>query len=388
MVRLSLLHMASEPHTSDVIVIGGGVIGLAVAWRLVRNGLSVTLLEKRQVGREASWAAAGVLAAGSWQRRDRFIEFQRASLRMYPQFCAELAEISGIDPQYVPCGSLELLFEEQKFRMAQAEVDAAEGYRDTKAEPVLRLLTPREARDIEPKLTDEMLGAKHCTFNSQVRNPRLLQAMAVAIRAAGATVVEDCEVHGLLRVQSRVIGAESSRGHFSAAHTVLCAGAWSSFIDKELGRYVCVYPVRGQIALLHASPGLITRIVKHRKSYIVPRNDGRILVGSTEEQDSGFDCLPTAEGVGQLLAGARRMAPPLARATFVQSWAGLRPATTDRRPYLGAVPDFDGVIAATGHFRTGLGLAPLTAEVVADLVLRGRTALDVSLLRPGRDAAL
>jgi glycine oxidase len=376
--------VAEHAHTSDAVVIGGGIIGLAVAWRLAREGLSVTLVEKGSVGRRASWAAAGVLAAGNWQRRDPLVEFQRASLRMYPAFCAEAAEVSGTDPEYVNCGSLELLFEEQRFRMAQAEVDAAMPYRDARGEPVLRLLTAREAKEMIPTLTGEILAAKHCTFNSQVRNPRLLRALAAAARSAGTEIVEDSEVTGLQRQGTRVVGVRSTRDDFAAARTVLCAGAWSSQIDTELERQARVYPVRGQIALLQTAPGELRHMVKHRKSYLVPRKDGQVLVGSTEEHDSGFDSGVTADGVGRVLQQAERMVPPLGRATFVQAWAGLRPGTPDRRPYIGPVPGLDGLITATGHFRTGLGLAPLTAEVVADLVLRGVTKHDISLFQPGR----
>ncbi len=378
------MRMASERTTSDVLVIGGGVIGLAVAWRLARGGLSVVLLEKGSVGREASWASAGVLAAGNWQRKDPLVRFQRKSLAMYPTFCAEAAGASGIDPEYVRCGSLELLFDEQQFRMAQAEVDAAVDYRDADGAPILRLLTPREARSIEPRLSGEILGAKLCTFNAQVRNPRLLRALAAAAVAAGTRIVEGCEVTGLLRDGDRVRGVRSTQGDREAGHTVLCAGAWSSAIDATAGAHIPVLPVRGQIALLKASVAWPPRMIKHRKSYVVPRADGHILVGSTQEHESGFDAGTTAEGVGYVLSQAQRMVPPIGQAAFVQAWAGLRPGTPDRRPYIGPVPGSEGLIAATGHFRTGLGLAPLTAEVVADVIVRGRTAEDVSLFQPGR----
>lgn len=368
-------------------MIGGGIIGLAVAWRLARAGLSVRVLEKNRLGREASWAAAGVLAAGNWQRRDPLVEFQRKSLRMYPLFCAELAEASGIDPEYVNCGSVELLCDEQRFRMAQAEVDAAQAFLDAKGEPVLRLLSPREVAEIEPRITGGILGAKLCTFNSQVRNPRLLRALAAAAEKAGARLMEGCAAVAMRRAGDRVIGVGGTDGDWIAPYTILCAGAWSSLLDESLGKRIRVYPVRGQIALIQAVPGLLGHIVKHRKSYLVPRRDGLVVAGSTEEHDSGFDSAVTAEGLGRVLAMTQQMAPPLAGARFVQGWAGLRPATPDRRPFIGAVPGFDGLLVATGHFRTGLGLAPLTAEIIADLVLRGRTDHEVAAFRADRMSA-
>ena len=376
--------MAADRQTSDVLVVGGGIIGLSVAWRLAQRGMSVALLERDRIGGSASWAAAGVLAAGAWQRRDAAVEFQRKSLRLYPRFCAEVAEASGIDPEYANCGSIELLFEEQKLRMALVETDAAEAYLDFENKPVLRLLTPADARQIEPKVTANCLGAKLCSFTSQVRNPRLLRALAIAARAAGARIIEGCEASALRRDGERIVGVHTRQGDFSAKTTVLCAGAWSSQVDPQIETSMPVHPVRGQIVLLHMQPSSLQCIIRHRKAYVVPRLDGHILIGSTVEPDAGYDVNCTAEGIAILLDQARRMVPPLASARFVQTWAGLRPGTVDRRPYIGPVPGCDGLIAATGHYRTGLGLAPLTAEVVADLVIHGRSAYDLRPFQPGR----
>lgn len=379
-----MTHADHDHPSSDVLVIGGGIIGLSIAWRLGREGLSVTLLERGALGREASWSAAGVLAAGNWQRTDPLVRFQRESLRMYADWCATIAEAGGLDPEYRRCGTLELLLNEQQFRMALAEADVAEALPFAEDGPVLRLLTPAEAREIEPRLAGHILGAKLCTFNAQVRNPRLLKALAAAATRTGVRLVEGCPVTGLVRQASRITGAHTPIGRFAAGHTVLCAGAWSAGLDDELGRLMPVYPVRGQIALLRTAPGPRTCILKHRKWYAVPRLDGLMLIGSTEEHDSGFQTSTTAQGVAHLLSTTRALLPPIGEAQFVAAWAGLRPGTPDRKPYIGPVPDHDGLIAATGHFRTGLGLAPLTAEVVADLILRGRTDWDISLFRPGR----
>jgi glycine oxidase len=376
--------MASRRSASDVLVIGGGVIGLSIAWRCARRGLSVTLLERGRVGEQASWAAPGVLAAAAWHRRDATVAFQRESLRRYPDFCRELESDTGFDVEYTRCGTLDLLFEEQQFRMAMAEVDAASGFRDEAGLPLLRLLTPAQAGQLEPKVTRHLLGAKYCTFNAQVRNSRLLHALDAAVRAAGAHVVEGADVVALIRDGHRVTGARTADTSFHAATTVLAAGAWSTRIDERVGRHLPVYPVRGQVVAIDAQPGTITRIVKHRKCYLVPRRDGRILIGSTVEHQSGFDTDPTAQGVNDLLAGARRLVPPIEHARFIRAWAGLRPTTSDRRPYIGPVPGTDGLLVATGHHRTGVGLAPLTAEAIADLATAGRTNVDLRPFDPTR----
>ncbi|MBN1488917.1 MAG: glycine oxidase ThiO [Phycisphaerae bacterium] len=371
-------------NTSDVLVIGGGVIGLAIARRLAIDGVSVTLLEKDRIGLSSSWAAAGVLAAANWHRQDAMVRFQRKSLAMMPTFCETLHAVSGIDPEYVRCGSLELLFEDQKFRMAMSEVDAAAAQHDEHDEPIVQLLTPAQVQAFEPKVTGNLLGAKRCTATAQVRNSRLVPALAAAARAAGVRIHEGTEATGLCREQNRIIGARSASDIWHAGHTILCAGAWSSLLDESLRAAVDVFPVRGQVLLL-AMPSLpLAHVVKHRKCYVVPRRDGLFLVGSTVEPDAGFASEATAEGVQSLSTQAIRLVPSLARATFVRAWAGLRPGTRDRRPYIGPVPGFDGLFAATGHYRTGIGLAPLTAEVVTELVRCGSSNEDLSVFLPAR----
>lgn len=371
---------------TDVLVIGGGVIGLTVARKLAKSKLSVTLLERDRIGQHASWASAGVLAAAAWHRRDAIVTFQRNSLRMWPQFCAEIHEESGINPEYVNCGGMELILEDQQYRMAQSETQAAmkAGHLDFRNEPVLQFLSPEEACGIEPSISRDCLGIKYATLTSHIRTPRMLRAVAAAAQAAGATIIENCTVIGLQRNGDRVTGVTTMQGPYHAGRVVLCAGTWSSQIDAELGKLVQVYPVRGQLLLLRMPPGIPGRIVKHRKTYVVPRLDGHVLVGSTEEHESGFECFTTTEGLEHLRTSSLRIVPGLQQATIVRGWAGLRPGTPDRRPYIGLVPGYDGLLAATGHFRTGFGLAPLTADVINDFIMNNKTEHNVSKFSPGR----
>jgi glycine oxidase len=374
----------SSNSTSDVIVIGGGVIGLSSAYELARSGLRVCLLEKGVCGKEASWAGAGVLQCGSWHRRDPLVALLRDSLRSYPAFAANLHERTGIDSEFVECGSFELLLEDQQYRMAASEVTAAETHAAAWGRKVLELLPPDVARQREPNLAGDLLGVKYNSVTCQVRNPRLMAALRAACLLQRVEIVEGCEVTGLMRQGSRVIGVRTNRGEFAAAHTVLSAGPWSASVDPEVAQKTPVYPVRGQIVLLEMQPRPFRHIVERGKCYMAPRLDGKIVVGATEEHESGFIKCNTAEGVATLLTLAQRLVPALARASVVMTWSGLRPGTPDRAPFLGPVPGCEGLIAATGHFRSGLILAPITACIVRDLITTGSTGYDLSRIAPGR----
>ncbi len=376
-------------QTCDIIVVGGGVIGLSVADRLAREGLSVTLLERGACGREASWAAAGVLKPGNPNRRGPMQQLQRASLAMFADYCADLHDRTGIDPEYIACGAIELLFDDQRYRMAASEEQAGarRGMVMPDGHAEWQMLTPDQARQVEPNVSEQCRGALLNRSSAQVRNPRLLRALVAACRARGVTIQEGMPVARLRIEGSRVIGVETRDGSIDAGGVVLCAGAWSSAIDDRLARLVPTHPVRGQVVLLDASAAAearFTRIVTRSGCYLVPRSDGLVLVGATVEPDSGFNRRTTAAGVAKLMNDAVSLVPALARAGVAGMWAGLRPGTPDRRPYIGWVPGFDGLIAATGHYRTGLALAPVTAGIVADLVQRGSSERDLSMCRPGR----
>lgn len=369
----------------DALIIGGGVIGLACAERLARDGARVTLLERGVCGREASWAGAGIIQSGSWHRRDPLVQLQRESVRMYPAWTADLHERTGVDPQFIPCGSLEPLLTDQQFRMAASEVRAAEACRAEYGLSVLELLTLADVAAREPELTRDLLGAQYSAVTGQVRNPLLLDALRAAARLSGIRVLENREVVGLLRDGERVTGARTLDERIESRWTILAAGAWSSRLDPRLETLTPVYPVRGQMVLLEMPSPPLRHVIERGRCYIVPRVDGRILVGATEEHASGYEKRNTAEGVAGLLSTAQQLVPCLAGATLVRSWAGLRPGTPDRAPYIGPVPGFEGLIAACGHFRSGLVLAPVTAHIVAEIVGTGRTQRDLARVAPGRE---
>lgn len=375
MVRLASL---------DCIVIGGGVIGLTVARRLASDGLAVDVLERGVCGREASWAGAGVLSPCNPHRSDALFELQDRSLGMYPALCAELVHETGIDPDYDLCGALELLFTDDAASIARSDERAGRDKRLPDGRKVYELHDPTETARIAPAVTTDLLGSLECRSAAQVRNPRLLRALLASCGKRGVEIRDGTPVVDLLVEGGRVTGVQTAQGHVEGGCVVLCAGAWSSQVHARLNDTMPVVPVRGQIVLLKLPSRPFTPIISRGKTYLVPRHDGHVLLGATEEPDAGYNKRNTAAGVSKLVASALQMVPSLADAPIEATWAGLRPGTPDDKPYIGPVPGFDGLIAATGHFRTGLTNAPVTAEAVAAMINGRGFDTDLTDCRPGR----
>jgi len=339
-------------------VIGGGVIGLSIARRLAADGRGTCLLERGACGGEASWAGAGILAPHNPHRTGSIFQLHERSLDLYPAFCAELHQETSIDPEYDRCG-----------------------------EPVYRMLSADEARRLEPAASEQILGALQCQRTAQVRNPRLLAALAGSCKARGVVIHEECPAIDFLIEGRRVRGVFSQEGVFRAEHVILAAGAWSTHVADRLQGLLPVHPVRGQMVLLKTDRRPFQHVLARGRTYLVPRRDGHVLLGSTEEPEAGFSKQVTASGIAGLMERGLKLAPSLADASVEATWAGLRPGTPDDKPLLGPVPGFDGLIAATGHFRAGLTLAPATAEIVARMLSGEPYDLDLSICDPKRFSA-
>ncbi|MCH8805584.1 MAG: glycine oxidase ThiO [Planctomycetes bacterium] len=376
--------MSATDKSPDVLVIGGGIIGCTTAYRLAQAGLAVTIVERGVCGREASWAGAGIIYPGSELRTDFVAQLRRAAIARFPDFVAELRERTGIDPQFVRCGSLDIITDDNQDAAADREVAAAVDHKTNTGEPFIERLTPRQAREHEPNLTPKIRGAVLMRETAQVRNPRLMAALRAACAQAGVKLLEQTAVLDLLVDGARVGGVQTARGPIAAGKVVLAAGAWSSSIDRRLAGLIEVFPVRGQIVLLEMLPRVFTHFILHGRSYLASRLDGKIIVGSTEEPEAGFDKSNTVAGVARLLRVAERFMPRLKDATLLRTWAGLRPGTPDSKPYLGPVPGLEGLIAATGHYRSGLTLAPITADLITQYITQGKTDIDLEPFRPGR----
>src|SRR5436190_8392969 len=317
--------MAKNP---DVLVIGGGIVGSAITWRLAKDGLSVTLLEKGEIGREASWAAGGMLTPVHLaDYPPALVGVCNASLALYEPLCREVAALSGIDPEYRVTGLL-LVVTDDAGEEAARELEA---WRRERKQPVERL-SRDEALLAEPKLTPHLRRALRLPDIAQIRNNRMAVALAEAAKRKGAEIRPNTPVTGFLRVPGRVTGVKTPRGDVYAGTTILAAGAWSPELLKPLGLDLKVKPIKGQILLAGAPPDFCRHMILDGESYLIARADGRILVGSTLE-DVGFDKSVILGTIGDLAERGARLMPELAKLPMVTSWAGLRPATPDRLPY-------------------------------------------------------
>ncbi len=377
---------SAQQQSPDLVVVGGGVIGLAVAWRVAQRGLRTVLLERGGIGSGASGVAAGMLAPSSEAvfGEQLLLALNLDSARRWPAFAAELAERSGLDPGYRRCGTL----------LAARDADAAVAlerelaFRESLGLAVERLL-PSRARDLEPALAPTVRAAAVAPDDHAVDPRRVLAALAAALRAAGGELREGTEVTGLDTSGDRATGVRLAGGErLTAGAVVVAAGAWSgSLAGLPDGARVPVRPVKGQLLRLrdHAGPGLLERVLRTEDFYVVPRGDGGYVLGATVE-DRGFDEAVTAGGLHDLLRDAVEVVPGITELELEEARAGLRPGTPDNAPAIGPA-ELDGLHWATGHYRHGVLLAPLTADLVVDGVTDVPPRADAALLAPGRFGA-
>jgi glycine oxidase len=366
----------------DVLIIGGGVIGLSLAYELAQHGARVRVIDRGPLGSESSWAGAGILPPGARHPQAHPLEQLAAlSAELHAHWAEQLRAETGIDTGYRRCGGLYL----PEGPDSQALDDAMEALRRGGVE--VQALSRAELRREEPALRcGELQRAWLLPQEAQVRNPRHLKALAAACAQRGVTLGAGVSADDLVVRGGRIDAVRTCQGELRAAQYCLCSGAWSGALAQRCGTWVRVKPVRGQIVLLASVPAVLRRVVNCGARYLVPRPDGYTLVGSTEE-DVGFDKRTTASAVEQLLHFAQHWVPALGSAAVQRCWSGLRPGTPDGLPYLGPLPELHNGFVACGHFRSGLLLSTGTARVMAQ-VLRGEPPeVDLSAFRPERHAA-
>jgi glycine oxidase len=376
-------------RSGDVVIVGGGVIGLSIAYALAREGLRPLVFDRRELGREASWAGAGLIppvadrdTASSKVKANPLVALRSWSARLYPEWSAALLAETGIDPGYRRTGGVDVARTESEDEALRAAAGQwrAEGI-------AYERIPPGDYARVEPALNPELRSVYYLPDRAQVRNPRLLRALIEAASRRGASLESHRGVEGFITDRGRIAAVRTSAGEVPCGLVIVAAGAWSGGLLEPAGVRVPTPPLKGQIVLLKADRPLLRRVVEHGKNYLVPRDDGRILIGATEE-DAGFDVRPTALAARDLLDEALRLCPVLGRAAVEATWAGLRPGSIDTRPYIGTAPGIENLIIASGHKRAGLQLAPATAELVADLVLGRPPRLDLAPFRPDRSPDL
>ncbi|MBF0626425.1 MAG: glycine oxidase ThiO [Magnetococcales bacterium] len=361
-----------------VVIIGAGVMGCACALRLRQAGLRVTLLEKSLPGAESSAAAAGILGAQSEVAGGGpFFELCLASRQLFREFARELEEISNVAVGYEDSGVLEVALDPGEGRLAagRAEWMLERGLR-------VEVLDRDGARAIEPALTDRMVGANYYPDDHQVDPVALARALAAAVARLGGEFRSGVQVRGLVVENGAVVGVAGLGERLTADAVVVAGGAWSTRLEGLGALRTQIKPMAGQIVLADCRPPLFRHIVYGYKGYVVPRADGRVLMGSTLE-DRGYDKAVTVGGLHRITGMAQEMVPGLAAARLLDTWAGLRPATGDGHPLLGRGP-LPGLYFAAGHYRNGILLTPITAAVIAALVTGGRPPVEITPFAPGR----
>ena len=361
----------------DAVVAGGGLVGASIALELARAGLRVGLFDRGEMGREASWAGAGILSpAPESAAMIPLVELGKASMALYPEFVETVEEISGHSAGYRPKGTLQALFMREA-REELSTIIALHHGLGLKAEP----LSTDDARELEPSLSEDVEAAVLRPDEASVDNRALTPATLEAARRRGVEMFPGSRVTAIWREGQRCAGLQLAAERVAAQWTIVAAGCFSADIDG-VAAFAPVRPAKGQIVALRAEGLHIERVLWSENIYLVPRNDGRIVAGATVEH-VGFDKTLTAGGLQKVISGAIELVPALAEARIEETWAGLRPDSPDHLPILGPT-DLDGLLMATGHFRSGFLMTPITARLMGEWVTQQRVTVDWDRFSPLR----
>jgi glycine oxidase len=357
----------------EIVVVGGGVIGLAVAWQLARRGRPVTVFDRDKAGRGASWVAAGMLAPVSEYgfENEAFLDLGRRSMHVFPRFLEELGADSGRAVRLDTRGTLVVGFH----RDDSERIRRVYNFRETRGLPV-QWMTGSEAREMEPLLSPRATAAMWIPEDHQIDNRALVEALKRALVTAGGELIEETAVSAIRSHDGTCTGVVTENGEHPAGTTVGVEG-----VPDELRPGV--RPVKGQIVSLRLDEASgFSRVIRAPDAYVLPKQDGRLLIGATEEE-MGFDTTPTAGPVMRLIERAWEAVPSVYDLPIEEIAAGLRPGTRDHEPLIGK-SGMEGLFYATGHYRHGILLAPITAYALCDLILDGETSAHVAPFSPLR----
>lgn len=350
---------------ADIVVVGGGVVGLSLAWRLAQVKAAVTVIDAGRADGQASVAAAGMLAPlAEAQRGGPLVGPGLDSLRRYPGFVSELSEATGVAVELSAAGMLRVAADP-----AEEEALAAAYAWQKSAGLPSDWLDGEAARSLEPGLSEGVRAAVLSPAEKHVEPGALLAALTEACRRRGVRIVA-ARATGFKSRGRRVVAVETEAGSSSCAVVAVAAGAWSGILARRLGVELPIFPVRGQMLALRRRPPVLRHAIYSRAGYLVPRAEGRVVVGATVEA-VGFDPATTTAGEAGLRACARGLVPALGALPVEGLWAGLRPASGDGLPIIGSLPGWENAFLSTGHFRNGILLAPYSADLLSRTILEG-----------------
>jgi len=378
--------MSESATQFDTAVIGGGVIGCSIAWRLAQKGMRAVVVERGEVGREASYAAGGMLAPlAEADAADDFFRLAVASRALYADFARELNEVSGIDVEYRTEGTLFLSLTEED----DEELGRRWQWQHAAGLNVKRL-DAGCVRKLEPLINERLRWALKFPDDHQVNNRLLTAALYAAAQKAGVEFRTGTDVERVLvesrEGRERAVGVDTTGGNVKSDVVIVAAGSWSSLLktrgEEGLPTFQ-IEPVRGQMVSVEMPPGGVNHIIYSRQGYVIPRRGGILIAGSTSEK-AGYDKRVTAGGVASIIERASQILPCFGGLEVKEIWAGLRPASSDGLPILGPDPHISGLIYATGHYRNGILLTPITAKAISELVSRGESSVNLAPFSVGR----
>jgi glycine oxidase len=357
---------------ADVIIVGAGIVGCSIAYHLSKKGVSCLVFDRGAVAQEASAASAGML--GAMMETDApgpLVHLALESQTRYPRLSGMLFEESGIDIEYTECGTIGVARNEEEKAALLQKCEFAQSFGQR-----VEWLETKQLQEFEPGLSEELLGGVNIPGDHQIQSPKAARAFYTAAERMGALFMEHTPVFQFITEGSKVVGVETSIGRFYANHVVLASGSWSPGLMKNLGIELPVYPVKGQCYSAILPEGL-KHTVFALKCYLMPKRDGTVLVGATQEE-VGFDKETRVEAIAYLHEIAASMVPAMRNAVFVRTWTGFRPGNPQLKPFLGPVDGWDGLLLATGHFRKGTLLAPITGEIITSIVTGESSPVDWS----------
>ena len=366
-------------NTYDAIVVGGGVIGGAIAYNLAKRGGKVLLLEKDRLASKSSGAAAGMLGAQSEMDGDGpLFQLARKSRAMFPKIAEEIKENSGIDIGLINKGMLKVALTEQE-QQEYKRIMAIQNQSGEQAD----WFTGEELRRKEPALSDAIKGAMYIEKDGQVEADQLTLGFLKSAAASGVVIKEYVEVYDFQLSKGKVEGVVTNQGIFTSENVIVAGGAWSQKLLLETGLQLDTYPVKGECFSVVTHRQMLSTTIFSHGCYLVPKKGGRIVVGATVMPRT-FDQKVSLNGISTLLEQAKNLMPSIVEAEWERAWAGIRPQTIDGLPYLGEHPAYKGLYIATGHFRNGILLSPITGVVIADLIEGKPTSVNLEPFRVDR----